>query len=1128
MGRMRTKTAIALLGLCSFLLILGAGASAPSSTLASPRKALWLAGFERALAGNTIRYHSSHPQANSALIVRATAEEPYIEWLTAPVPDTRGTGFINFVWLAGLATGKGAHAFELSIDGRTTLTFTTPADAAAKQQEFFGPDGSSLVFQAAMTDQFQELFGPMILSVPASACRPGRPLTLGIKGSNAGSPDWVMVFQHRLRDRIDIQAEQALLRQGRSLVQLVRVDIERLGSPVEAEVSVPGASTLKAAVETGYNSFYLPLKAVDSPRDISLGIRLDRKPAANFPLNLRPVVRRTLYLLPHSHNDIGYSDLQTKVEKDQWRFLEEGIALAKKTAGYPAEARFKWNVEILWPVESYLAQADEAKRREFADAVKNGWVGLEAPLANNLTGLCGGEELLHLTDFSRRLVRRYGLPPIVSGMMSDIPGSTWSLVPALALAGVKYFSSGPNYVPFLPDGGDRIGFTSKAWGDKPFYWVSPSGEHKVLFWMAGRGYSWFHGLNQGNLGRSGEKPILDYVRELQDQGYPYEIVQVRYTVGGDNGPPDPLLPDRVKAWNEKYESPRLVIATSAQLFQEFERRYGASLPSVAGDMTPYWEDGAMSSARETVMNQRAKDRLLQAEALWAMIDPAGYPAEDFYQAWRRAVLYDEHTWGASNSISQPDAPEVKMQWDYKSALAVEADKASRELLDKALQSAERKAAPAGWKPGQEVTVFNTCSWPRTDLVLIPAASSQAGDRVTDEEGRPIPSQRLSTGDLAVLAKDVPGLGSKRLRLGPGAAFAEGRVEAAGNVLSGDTLRLTVDRATGAISSLVWTNRGLELVDGGRNMGLNDYFYVAGRDPRFARRSEQPRITVKERGPLLASLLVESRAPGCKALSRELRVVRGLDRLEIVNTLDKSKVRDKESAHFAFPFRLPDGMVRLDVGWGIVRGGADQLAGACMDYLSAQNWVDVSGNDYGLTLATPDAPLIEPGTITDETKKAGGTRSWKNEWPGGTTLFSYAINNYWHTNYKADQEGPLAFRYALRPHGTFDAAEAKRFGLEVGQPLVVAAFASPLETTKPLLEVVPSSVLAASVKPSEDGRALMVRLYAAAGRPETVEVRVPGFESSAVYRSGLGEERGPRLTGPFELPAFGIITLRIEK
>jgi len=650
----------------------------------------------------------------------------------------------------------------------------------------------------------------------------------------------------------------------------------------------------------------------------------------------------------------------------------------------------------------------------------------------------------------------------------------------------------------------------------------------VLFWMAGRGYSWFHGLNQGNLGKSGERPILDYARELADRGYPYDMVQVRYTVGGDNGPPDPALSDMVKAWNEKYESPRLVIATSRQMFEEFERRYGSSLPAFAGDMTPYWEDGAMSSAAETVATQNAVHRLLQAETLWAMLDPADFPAGDFYAAWRQALLFDEHTWGASNSISDPDNAEAKTQWDYKKAFAVEADKASRVLLEEALAAGRKAAQPSGRLMRQAVAVSNTNSWPRTDLVLLDATLATVGDRVTDERGTPVPSQRLSTGELAVLAQDVPAFGQRKYFIGKGSAFPVGSVEVSDHSLANDNLRLTVDRASGAISSLRWKAQDVELADTGRGLGLNDYFYVPGRDPKYARRNFRPEIAIKEKGPLLASLVITSEAPGVRTLVRELRLVQGLDRLDIINTIDKLKVRDKESAHFAFPFLVPDGVRRFDIGWGFARPEADQLAGACRDFLPAQNAVDISGQSYGLTWATPDALLVEPGTITDETRNEGGTRSWKKNADSGSTLYSYVINNYWHTNYKADQEGPVTFRYSIKPHGLFDAAEAARFSQERCQPLIAAEMPASAGTLKPLLEISPSSVIATSVKPSLDGKALMVRLYNAGGHPVKAEVRIPGLRGAIVFCSSPAEEAGGRLSAPVALPAFGILTLRVER
>ena len=101
------------------------------------------------------------------------------------------------------------------------------------------------------------------------------------------------------------------------------------------------------------------------------------------------------------------------------------------------------------------------------------------------------------------------------------------------------------------------------------------------------------------------------------------MVQVRYTTGGDNGPPDPNLSDFVQAWNEEIRIAQDSSSPPSQeMFEEFEQRYGAKLPVVNGDFTPYWEDGAASTARETALNRAGAARLLQAETLWAMLDPA--------------------------------------------------------------------------------------------------------------------------------------------------------------------------------------------------------------------------------------------------------------------------------------------------------------------------------------------------------------------------------------------------------------------------------------------------------------------------------------------------------------------------
>lgn len=105
-------------------------------------------------------------------------------------------------------------------------------------------------------------------------------------------------------------------------------------------------------------------------------------------VRVAPVRPLTAYVLPHSHVDIGYTALQTEVEQKQMRNIARGIELARATAGYPEGAQYKWNVEVLWAVDSYLRQQPAERQAEFIEAVKRGWVGLDAMYGNLLTGLC--------------------------------------------------------------------------------------------------------------------------------------------------------------------------------------------------------------------------------------------------------------------------------------------------------------------------------------------------------------------------------------------------------------------------------------------------------------------------------------------------------------------------------------------------------------------------------------------------------------------------------------------------------------------------------------------------------------------------------------------------------------------
>jgi hypothetical protein len=605
-------------------------------------------------------------------------------------------------------------------------------------------------------------------------------------------------------------------------------------------------------------------------------------------------------------------------------------------------------------------------------------------------------------------------------------------------------------------------------------------------------------------------PLL--LDRLDEQKYPYDIVQLRWTKG-DNGPPDEGVMPIVRDWNKKYVWPKLVIATTSEAFHAFEHRYADRLPVFRGDMTPYWEDGAGSSARETALNRRSADRLVQAETIWALRQPGKFPQEEFATAWKNAALYSEHTWGAYNSISQPDLPFVKNQWAYKQGYALQADAKSHELLDQSLGRSKALSST--------VDVFNTASWLRTDLVTLPKETD--GDAVKDEAGQPVPSQRLSTGELAFLARNVPPLGAKRFTISKGAPLAGGKAAVSGNTISTPLLSVKLDEKTGDIVSLRATSVDAELADG----RINNYLYLPGRDTTKVQTSGPAKIRIKENGPLVVSLVAESDAPGCNLLARGVRLVDGLDRVDISDLIDKKAVRSVEGVHFGFSFNVPKPVVHINSPGTIGEPESDQLPGACKNWFSVERWVDISGENRGVTWSTADAPLMELGGLTANLPRSQpDPEAYLKHIRPSASIYSWVMNNHWHTNYRADQEGPTWFHFAIQPHGAYDPAAATRFGVESTEPLLAAPAAGNSPIASPL-SIEPSSVVTTAFKPSDDGRALIVRLFNPTGAPLNARL---GWTRPVrhVWLSSACEEQGLAAPATISIPKLDMVTLRVDQ
>lgn len=837
----------------------------------------------------------------------------------------------------------------------------------------------------------------------------------------------------------------------------------------------------------------------------------------------------TVYIYPHSHVDIGYTNTQENVETIHRRNILNGIELAKKTSAYPEGARYLWNPEVLWPVERLFSKASTVVKQQVIDAIKKGYLQLDASYVNTNTSAAADEELFEFLGHSKNFEKLTG-KKIETFVQVDVPGMTWGIVPVAKRLGIKYIFA-------LNNGSDRVGRSTDL-SFRPFWWKSIDGKSKVLFLQPGsyvpgakyKGFQfWPKMLGQTDTTKlmkvvKTDKPrehfidgyLADMLPKLEKADYyPYDIFAMSWAMA-DNTPIDADLPDAVKSWNEEYAYPHLVIASATTIMKKFDEKYGDQLPVLSGDFTEYWTDGLGTAAKQTAMNRASKERLIQDETLWAMLHP-GEPAPraDLKEAWRNVSLGTEHTWCYFSPDKQPITNDIlKVKFGYFQ----KGEDLSKDIMHRAL-------APVAKSESEIVGVFNTLSWRRSQLVSLSKEQSIKYNSLTDERGKAVLSQKLSTGELVFMAENIPALGSESYQLSANKTNISGSL-VQDNVLDNGIIRVVINPQTGDISSL--TKGANEFVDTKAACSINSYRYLksSSTSNRISGTSNV-KISILENGPLLASILVESAAEGCNSLSRIITIVKGQGYVDIKNNLDKQSITKKEGVHFGFAFNIPQPQTMVDIPWGIINIDKDQLEGANRNWIGFQRWLDVSNKEKGVTMCALDAPVFEVGDLTADIL-GGATNSpkWIKKLTPSATIYSWALNNHWHTNFPLSQEGKLEFRYRLLPHTTaYDAGMANRFGMEQSQPLIVSPLKQKINQT-PILSLTDNpKVLLSILKVDESGKKMEVRLRSVSHKDEVVNVNWLERKPVSVLMNNKTLGKGQKMTQTEVLvPAMGMITL----
>ncbi|MGE5114832.1 MAG: polysaccharide lyase family protein [Acidobacteriaceae bacterium] len=868
-----------------------------------------------------------------------------------------------------------------------------------------------------------------------------------------------------------------------------------------------------------------------------------------------PAKKWTVFIIPHEHLDVGFTDYVAKVAELQSQSVDDAMSVIQKTPD------FRWTLDGSWVADRYIAGRSQEAQERFFDSVRKGEIVIPPEFANQHTGNASLEGLIRTFYGSHQLALKHDLPKPEAAQTVDVPSYTWSFASVLHDAGIKYFLGASNSwrAPVMLLG---------RWNEKsPFYWEGPDGG-RVLMWYS-RAYLQMHTLFGGPWRMEAVKDALPVF--LQAYTRPDYKADSTIVFGSqlENTPFAKEQAELPGAWNAQYAYPRMEFSTLQGAMQQIEKEAGGQFPVYRGDFGPYWEDGYGSDARLTAMHRENQERILTAEkmsVLPTVFSPILRPDRSLLEsAWKNELTYDEHTWTYVGATSQPENQQSENQIALKESRVIEA----KNHIDESIQRSMAQLGGFLSPEKNSLMVFNSLGWKRNGVVDVDLPD---GTEIFDNTAkRSVPYEVLFVGKGFQLpgfgagykrvrfeATEVPALGYKVYSLQAESEKTgttplkpkEGLNGAprVGSVIESQYYRVTLDAASGAIASVFDKQLGKELVDEKSPYRFGSYLYVTGGDDipnnslyRYGAGLNPPKLTVHaaengklvsiEKAPFGTVATLESSAVNTPTIRTQITVYENEKKIEIRYDLHKNRVLTRESAYIAFPLVVenPAFSYGNQIGW--VNPAKDELPGGSREWYVARHWTNVGGTGTSVTIVPVDAPLVAFGDIV--------RGNWPAEFkPKSTGVFSWLMNNYWGTNFPAWQGGDYTFRYVITSGAELNPVEANRFGKEAMTPLENTQMPGSIGQSKlplteaELVQIDNPNVALSTWKMAEDGTGTVLRLQEMSGKEARVRIRSEHFQFAHAWRATALEDRLdeiPTEGGVLEvaLKPFQTLTLRVE-
>jgi len=1087
-------------------------------------------GYSKKVAGLDYDYQSCIPGLRESMLLRATSGKDFIEWETEQVPAKIDKMYATFIWVAALGSSPGKARMDLSVDGKNEFSFYTDG---VPSWDIKGDDRSILSFNSIMVDQHGDNHGYMILRIASDRLAAGKSLRIKVTGSNSNLTSWYMTFKKAVRTGVTLNPFPAIIKKGSQEMQLVEAAVFYFGADSEAKIYADGKLIESTNLKFGYNAINLGLPPVSKPTLIDLKLVVGHIILRNT-ITLDPVKKWNIKFIQHTHTDIGYTRSQTEILAEHLRYIDYALDYCDATDSYPDNAKFRWTCEAAWPVDEYLKCRPASQIERLIKRIKEGRIEVTGMYFN--FDEIPDEKILAASLAAVGRIKEKGIP-VTLAMQDDVNGIGWCLNDYFNQIGIKYLNMGTH------------GHRALICFDKPtmFWWESPSGKRLLTF----RAEHYMTGntvleMQYGDIDRF-KNNLLNYLISLDAKKYPFNEMAIQHSgYLTDNSPPSTIASDLIKKWNDIFVWPQLSTSTAETFFSDMEKDHASEFPVIRGAWPDWWTDGFGASARETATTRLASSSLTANEAGLSMASIEGVKLPDEINksidlADNALLFYTEHTLGYSESVREPLSQSTMEQRALKESYAWEANRRSASIGEEALGLLQSKFSR---EPQPSLIVFNTLNWNRSGLTtvyidhqIVPRGKT-AG--IFDHDGNRLAVQpvlhRSDVTEWAVWLKDIPAFGYKKYIIKALDDTPAPADKADTKVLENRWYKVVADASKGTIASLFDKELSLELIDPKSEYKMGEFILeqLGNRSQMESRKLDDfkrsPLDTVwfdsMTKGEIWNSIKFygeSSTSEKPKGFMVEIRLYNTEKRIDLAYSIIKKNTVSPESFYIAFPFNIKDGKHYTEVQGGVIETGKDQIKGSSNDWYTVQDFTSIRNEGTQMVMGCPEMPLMQFGAINTGRYIAGAM-------PQSTNLFSWPMNNYWVTNFNADQRGGHSWTYYLTTSSDVSNGFATKFGWGCRIPyltrILPGSGTGDNNWEGSFITGWPSNIILITAEPATDGKSCILHLRETDGKSISLNLtnglNGKGLSAIEVDVTGKPVSNPSQNIGPLESKFYRIV------